>query len=215
MSQQQPIQSQPSGQLTDSTQSRQGVQVQQGSGTQQARPAAGTGQLVPTRNYLDQSVRQSSIDTLTQCLADLTTVNMQLKTAHWNVRGPNFYQLHELFEEIVESLEPLVDTVAERATALGGHAPGTAPMVAQRSTVPQLSPTTSDEAQLVEQLADSLAALDASLYDGINRVSEQGDLDTADLLNEVSREVSKSLWLVEAHLQGRGIGTAQGQQSTR
>ena len=173
------------------------------------------GRLFPTRNYLDQNVRAASVAALNQCLADLTTVNMQLKTAHWNVRGPNFYQLHELFEDLVETFEPLIDMVAERSTALGGHAPGTAPMVAQQGNLPQLSPTTSVETQLIEQLANGLATLDSILYDQINRVSERGDLDTADLLNEVSREVSEALWFVEAHLQSQDIDATRSQRPSQ
>lgn len=175
-----------------------------------------TGQLFPTQNFLSQSVRTSSIAVLNHCLADVTAVTMQCKTAHWNVRGPNFYQLHELFEDIVEKLESFVDEIAERATALGGQAMGTAPVVAQQANVPQLSPTVSDERQLLEQIASSLATLDATLYEQINQVSQQGDLDTVDLLNEVSREVSKALWFVEAHLQGQGTsqqGSGIGQQT--
>lgn len=179
---------------------------------QQSQPQQRNQRLFPTKNFLDQNVRSTSITALNQVLADLTAVTMQCKTAHWNVRGPNFYQLHELFEDITETLEPFVDDVAERATALGGQAMGTAPAVAQQSNVPQMSPTLSREQAILEQLATSLAAFDATLYEQINAVSEQGDLDTADLLNEVSREVSKMLWFVEAHLQGESIEEKAGLQ---
>jgi|GEM_PF-379821 len=217
MSQQQPpTQSQQSEQLPNDQQpqhaqqsqqpqhSQQQVQMQsQGGQTQRQRQPQQQGQrLFSTRNYLDEQVRTTSITALNQVLADITAVTMQTKTAHWNVRGPNFYQLHELFEDVADTLEPFIDDIAERATALGGRAQGTAPVVAQQSYVPQMSPTLSDERALLEAIAASLARFDATLYDRINAVSEQGDLDTADLLNEVSREVSKALWLVEAHLQG-------------
>lgn len=183
-------------QMQAPTQRQQSGQVQQGG--QQAQ-----GRQFPTKNYLSQQVRSTSITALNQALADVTAVTMQLQAAHWNVRGMHFYQLHEVFEDVYEELLEHVDVIAERATALGGQAMGTAPVVAQRSSVPHFDPTLSDEQALLDQVATSLASLDATLYDEINRVSEQGDLDTADLLNEVSRTVSKSLWLVEAHLQGQ------------
>lgn len=207
MSQQLPTQSHQSVQLSNAQQPTQ-REVQQNAQGQQR----GTGRQSPTKNYLDQNVRTSSIAALNQVLADITAVNMQCKSAHWNVRGPDFYQLHELFEEVVETLDGHIDMVAERATALGGQALGTAPVVAQQSNVPQLQPTVSQEQALLEQIASSLAALDATIYEQINRVSEQGDLDTADLLNEVSRDISKQLWFVEAHLQGQGVGTGQTQR---
>lgn len=64
-----------------------------------------------------------------------------------------------------------------------------------------MSPTLSSEQALLDQVATSLATLDATLYEQINAVSEQGNLGTADLLDEVSRDVSKALWFVETHLQ--------------
>ena len=213
MSQQLPTpQSQQFGLLTNSQQSQQGSQASQSAqGKQSVQGQQPTGRLFPTRNYLSENVRTSSIAALNQCLADITAVNMQCKSAHWNVRGPDFYQLHELFEDLIETLETHIDMVAERATALGGQALATAPVVARQANVPDLQPTLSEEQALLDQIAASLATLDATLYEQINRVSEQGDLDTADLLNEVSREVSKSLWFVEAHLQGQGIAAAQNQ----
>jgi starvation-inducible DNA-binding protein len=168
----------------------------------QSQPQQQDQRLFPTRNFLDQQVRSTSITALNQVLADITAVTMQVKTAHWNVRGPNFYQLHELFEDVADTLEAFTDDIAERATALGGRAQGTAPVVARESYVPQMPATLSDEQALLEAIAASLARFDATLYEQINAVSEQGDLDTADLLNEVSRGVSKALWFVEAHLQG-------------
>jgi len=224
MSQQHPpTQSQQSGQLSNAqqpqqqTQSRQQMQFQspQGQLQQQRQPSQESQRLYPTQNYLDQQVRSTSIVALNQVLADITAVTMQAKTAHWNVRGPDFYQLHELFEDVVDALEPFVDDIAERATALGGQAHGTAPVVAQQAYVPQMPPTLSDEQALLETIATSLARFDATLYEQINAVSEQGDLDTADLLNEVSREVSKALWFVEAHLQGQGTTPGRGQRGTQ
>lgn len=208
---------QPQSQQSQRPQQQSQIQFQspQGQLQQQTQPQQGTQRLFPTKNYLDQHVRSTSIAALNQCLADVSAVNMQVKTAHWNVRGPDFYQLHELFEEIAETLEPFIDEIAERATALGGQAHGTAPIVAQQANVPQMPPTLSNEQAILEQLASSLATFDATLYEQINAVSEQGDLDTADLLNEVSREVSKVLWFVEAHLQGQGVTPGQANQGTR
>ena len=211
MSQQQPpTQSQQSEQRPNDQQPQQSQQPQQqtqmqsqgGQMQRRSQPRQEDLRLFPTRNFLDQQVRSTSITALNQVLADITAVTMQTKTAHWNVRGPNFYQLHELFEDVADTLEAFTDDIAEWATALGGLAQGTAPVVARESYVPQMPATLSDEQALLEAIATSLARFDATLYEQIDAVSEQGDLDTADLLNEVSRGVSKALWFVEAHLQG-------------
>jgi len=204
------------------SQSQQSVQQQrqpatesQGSTGQQSESlTAPVGTQYPTRNYLPENVRSTSIGVLNQCLADLSAVNMQLKHAHWNVKGIEFYQLHELFEDLVDDFEPHIDAVAERASALGGQPMGTAAAVAQQSSVPRLSHTAADGQSLVDELAYNISVLDATLYRQIELASQQGDLDTADLLNEVSRDVSKALWFLEAHLQSpqQGTGAASAQQ---
>jgi starvation-inducible DNA-binding protein len=163
--------------------------------------SAPVGRQFQTRSYLTEGVRRTSIEVLNQCLADLTAVTMQLKDAHWNVKGVEFYQLHQLFEDLVQTFEPHIDEIAERASALGGQALGSPHDVVDNSTIPRLSRDVVDGQTLLDELAYRLSVLDANLYQAIETATRQNDLDTADLLNEVSRDVSKSLWFVEAHLQ--------------
>lgn len=171
-------------------------------GAQRSHVTAPVGGQFPTRSYLPETTRTTSIGLLNQCLADLTTVTMQLKHAHWNVKGVHFYQLHELFEDIVDDFEDHIDTVAERASALGGTALGGVQDVAQNCTIPALPRNAVDGATLLQAVADRLARFDATIGQQIEVATAYDDLDTADLLNEVSRDVSKALWFVEAHLQG-------------
>jgi starvation-inducible DNA-binding protein len=62
---------------------------------------------------------------LNQSLADTLDLAYQTKQAHWNVKGPNFYGLHLLFDQLYIQLGTTVDDLAERAVALGGQALGT------------------------------------------------------------------------------------------
>jgi starvation-inducible DNA-binding protein len=196
MSQMQPG---PTGGQSTRTEANSGLAAQPDDG--QAGATGPVRQVFPTRNYLPQHVRETSIGALVQCLADMTTINMQLKTAHWNVKGPEFYQLHELFADIVETFDEYIGMVAERASALGGRPPGTVHEVAGTTMVAPFPNDTVEGLALVVELADRMATLDANLAQQIATADQQGDPDTADLLNEVSREVSKSLWFLEAHLQ--------------
>jgi len=189
------------------TQSQQSIQQQPSTQSRQAGvgqiqpPSANAGQQFPTRSYIPNEVRATSIGLLNQALADLSAVTMQLKHAHWNVKGIEFYQLHELFEDLYERFEPHIDAVAERSSALGGRPVGTVGAVAQQTTVPQMPHAAVDGQSMLREVADRLAALDATLYQQIETANQQGDLDTADLLNEVSRDVTKAQWFVESHLQ--------------
>src|SRR6516164_11507106 len=88
--------------------------------------------------------RQALIALLNLRLADSADIHSQVKWAHWNVKGKDFYQLHLLFDSIAIHLEDHIDTIAERITALGGVANGTIRESAAKSTVPEADLSAAD-----------------------------------------------------------------------
>jgi starvation-inducible DNA-binding protein len=154
-----------------------------------------------TKNDLSEAIRAKAIELLNARLADAIDLQTQTKQAHWNVKGPNFIGLHELFDKINEEVEDYVDDIAERAVELGGVAEGTARMVAKRSSLSEYPANIADGRSHVDALSSALAAFGKAARKGIDEANEFGDLDTADLFTEISRGVDKSLWFVEAHLQ--------------
>src|SRR6266576_4773205 len=86
-----------------------------------------------TQNNLPEPIRRKSIDLLNPHLDDVLDLGLQAKQAHWNVKGPHFIGLHELFDKVAEELEEFTDDVAERAVELGGVALGTIQIVAKHS----------------------------------------------------------------------------------
>jgi starvation-inducible DNA-binding protein len=154
-----------------------------------------------TKNDLSETIRGKAVELLNARLADAIDLQTQTKQAHWNVKGPNFIALHELFDKINEDVEDYVDDLAERVVQLGGVAEGTARMAAKRSTLDEYSANVGDGHGHVEALSTALAAFGKSARKGIDRANEVGDLDTADLFTEISRGIDKWLWFVEAHLQ--------------
>ena len=78
-----------------------------------------------TENYIPQNRRRELNMLLNQRLADAVDLQLQMKQAHWNVKGPHFIGLHELFDKIDEAVESYVDLIAERIVQLGGIAEGT------------------------------------------------------------------------------------------
>jgi len=180
-------------------QPRQTGATQQQTTAQGGQPAA---QQFPTRSYLSQNVRTSSIQRLNRCLADSIVLQSQAKYAHWNVKGLHFFPLHELFDEIAEEFEDHIDEIAERITSLGGQAIGSTYTAASTSNIPPLSTSAVTGVEFIEMLADRIAMHDANLSQDIQAATQSGDVDTADLLNEISREVGEQRWFLEAHLQG-------------
>src|SRR5688572_10263033 len=154
-----------------------------------------------TRNDLTREVREKVTALLNQQLADTFDLYSQTKQAHWNVKGAQFFQLHELFDKLAEELQGYVDQIAERTTALGGLATGTVRMSAANSQLPELELNVTDSLPMVEALADRYAALASGMRQAIESADGQGDSDTADLFTEVSRGLDKALWFFEAHLQ--------------
>ncbi len=154
-----------------------------------------------TRIDLPVAGREKLIALLNQQLADTFDLYGQSKQAHWNVKGPQFFQLHELFDDLAEELLEYVDLIAERATALGGTALGTIRMAGAVSRLAEYPLDAGGSMQHVEALAERFAALAATTRSAIAAADDLGDADTADLLTEVSRGLDKSLWFLEAHLQ--------------
>jgi starvation-inducible DNA-binding protein len=150
---------------------------------------------------LNSETREQVVALLNQQLADTFDLYSQTKQAHWNVKGMEFIQLHELFDKLAAELLPYVDDIAERVTTLGGTAMGTARMSAAGSRLPEYSAKTFGSRESVEALVTGYAELAASTRAAIDASAELGDADTADLFTEISRGIDKSLWFLEAHVQ--------------
>ena len=154
-----------------------------------------------TKNDLSESTRTKVVQLLSARLADAIDLQTQMKQAHWNVKGPNFIALHELFDKINEDVEDYVDLIAERVVQLGDIALGTARSVAQRSQQTEYPLTISSGRDHVEAVASTLATFGKAARAAIDASDELHDKDTADIFTEVSRGIDKWLWFVEAHLQ--------------
>src|SRR5215471_15104005 len=150
---------------------------------------------------MSEATRVKAVELLNARRADCIDLQTQIKHAHWNVKGPNFIALHELFDKINEDVEDYVDDIAERAVQLGGIAEGTVRMAAKRSSLSEYPANAVEGRSHVEALSSVLAAFGKSVRKAIDDANDIGDLDTADLFTEISRGVDKWLWLVEAHLQ--------------
>src|ERR1700719_4405922 len=111
-----------------------------------------------TKNDLSEATRAKVIGLLNARLADCTDLQTQTKQAHWNIKGPNFIALHELFDKINEEVQDYVDDIAERAVQLGGVAEGTARTVAKRSSLAEYPAKAVDGRSHVEALSSALAA---------------------------------------------------------
>ena len=154
-----------------------------------------------TKIDLPTDAREKLIALLNSRLADASDLKSQAKQAHWNVKGMSFIALHELFDGIATAVEAHIDLIAERITTLGGTAMGTVRLAAQNSGLSEYPHEITDGASHVDALSTALADFGKAVRKGIDESAELGDQDTADIFTEISRDIDKQLWFVEAHIQ--------------
>jgi len=152
-----------------------------------------------THNTLSENIRAQASELLNKHLAAAIDLHGQLKQAHWNVRGPNFIAIHELFDTIATDAETYSDQIAERAAGLGAIAEGTVQIAAANSFLVPYPLRIADEKEHIFAVASTLAAFGQSVREAIGQSAGMGDADTADLFTEISRGVDRRLWLVESH----------------
>jgi len=154
-----------------------------------------------TKNTLSEKVRKQMDVILQDRLADSIDLVIQAKQAHWNVKGPDFIALHELFDKIAEESESYSDLIAERIAQFGGVAEGTIQVAAARTSLPEYSLIVTTGREHVEALSHTLATYGELVRTTIKQAAELDDPATADIFTQILRSVDKNLWFIEAHNQ--------------
>jgi starvation-inducible DNA-binding protein len=154
-----------------------------------------------TRMDLAAKTRARIVGLLNDRLADAIDLQRQAKQAHWNVKGPQFIALHELFDTLAGEIDGYADEIAERVTALGGIAEGTVQAVGGRSKLDAYPLEISEGRAHLDALAAAYARYAKAVRKAIDVAAKAGDAGTSDLFTAISRGVDKGLWLLEAHLQ--------------
>jgi starvation-inducible DNA-binding protein len=156
-----------------------------------------------TKIDLTEKVRRNVVAILNDRLAYAIDLQSQIKQAHWNVKGPNFIALHELFDKLSDVVLEQIDEIAERVTALGGTAEGTVAVAAKRSKLKNYPLSITAGKDHLFYLSTQMSVYGKVVREAITDTEELGDADTADLFTGISRDVDKYLWFLEAHLQDK------------
>jgi starvation-inducible DNA-binding protein len=156
--------------------------------------------MIQIRIDIAEDVRRASVTLLQARLAMAIDLEARLKHAHWNVKGRNFFQLHQLFDQIHANIEGFVDTIAERITALQGFADGRLQTVTRMTTLDEYPTDATTGDDHLRAVGQALAHFAKAIRADIDASVSKGDADTTDLFTEISRATDKQLWFVEAHL---------------
>jgi starvation-inducible DNA-binding protein len=147
------------------------------------------------------ALTDSSIDVLTQTLADENVLLIKLRNCHWNVAGPHFRQLHALFEEQYGTLAIRVDQVAERIRALGSHATGTMAEYLQRTTLREHPGSFPAAHQMLHDALADHETIIRAIAESISRPAQHAlDVGTIDLLTNLIQDHEKMAWALRATL---------------
>jgi DNA-binding ferritin-like protein len=144
--------------------------------------------------------RAAVVNELSKVLADSYTVYLMTHNFHWNVTGPMFKTLHELFMTQYTELWQALDDIAERIRALGHYAPGTYAEFQKLSSISQ--PTSVPNATtMIELLVKGNEALARTARAAFNRADSADDQPTADLLTQRLDVHEKNAWMLRSLLQ--------------
>jgi starvation-inducible DNA-binding protein len=153
-----------------------------------------------TPSHLPEAARTQVVASLNARVADGLDLYSQLKTAHWNIKGPHFAALHPLFEQIATSVLEANDELAERAITLGGWVRGTVRAAAKTTRLEEYPQDVTRDLEHVRLLAGRLVTYLAGLRESRGVGEEVRDTDTVDLLTGIITAVEKHAWFLQASL---------------
>ncbi|MBE7357014.1 DNA starvation/stationary phase protection protein [Staphylococcus haemolyticus] len=143
--------------------------------------------------------QQDVVKELNQQVANWTVAYTKLHNFHWYVKGPNFFSLHEKFEELYNEASQYVDDLAERILAIGGNPVGTLKESLEISIVDEAGKNYSAE-QMVEAFSNDLTHISEQLVKSIEVAGEACDDVSEDMFIGMKNSVDKHNWMFKSYL---------------
>ncbi len=143
--------------------------------------------------------RQKIASGLSRLLADSYTLYLKTHNYHWNVEGPLFNTLHQMFEVQYTELAAAVDEIAERIRALGVKAPGSYSAFSELATVTEASGSETAEHMLRELVLgqEVVARTAREVFPAADKANDEA---TADLLTQRMQIHEKTAWMLRSML---------------
>jgi len=155
---------------------------------------------------LTEEQRLGVINLLNQDLADSYLLLVKTKKYHWDVVGPQFRTLHELWEEQYEKLTQNIDNLAERIRALGGYPVGTMEGFLKIATLKEETSEIPAATGMVARLVDNHEHIVRYLRQHVDQCSDDyHDEGTADFLTNLMEEHEEMAWILRSFIEGRGL----------
>jgi starvation-inducible DNA-binding protein len=155
---------------------------------------------------LSAEQRQGVIDLLNHDLADAYLVLIKTKKFHWDVVGPQFRSLHQLWEEQYENLTTTIDAIAERVRTLGGYPIGTAEGFLKYASVREHAGEIPASTEMVARLVNDHEQIIRNLREHVDQCSEAfHDEGTADFLTGIMEQHEEMAWMLRSFIEGEAV----------
>jgi starvation-inducible DNA-binding protein len=155
---------------------------------------------------LSSETEQGVVKILSALLADEFILYTKLRKYHWNVTGPEFFTLHEVFERQYTEIAEYVDVVAERIRAYGAIAPGTLEEFRQLARLREQPGVNPDAHQMVQDIVSDHESLVRALRVDIETIDDEyDDVGAEDLLTQLLQDHQKNAWMMRSLLQGKAL----------
>ncbi len=155
---------------------------------------------------LTDEQRHGVIELLNKDVADMYLLLIKTKKYHWDVIGPQFRTLHQLWEEHYNTLTINIDATAERVRSLGGYPVGTAEGFLQLSSLREHSNDLPSASKMVERLVVDHEQIIRNLRDQIDQCSDNfHDQGTADFLTGLMEQHEEIAWMLRSFLEGENL----------
>jgi starvation-inducible DNA-binding protein len=147
--------------------------------------------------------RRKLVETLNMRLSDEYVLYTKTRKYHWNVIGPRFHQLHEFFKVQYETLDEMVDEIAEKIRHMGGKSLGTIDELARNSSINEDPGQYPDAQTMISNLLNDHEAIIKTLRKNADEAEELEDKATNDFILEAVQKHDKMAWMLRAHLEGK------------
>ncbi len=145
----------------------------------------------------DKEETTEVVNTLNALLANYHIFYQKLRNYHWNVKGGDFFDLHEKFELLYTAAIANIDEIAERIRVFGHTPLSTLKDYLEQSDITETGTDLNSEAMVNEVLSD-IETIDSFLVEAMDTASEIGDVATVDILNKMIKEIEKEHWMLSA-----------------
>ncbi|MGF1457483.1 MAG: Dps family protein [Leptolyngbyaceae cyanobacterium] len=160
----------------------------------------------PINIGLSEEQRSAVIELLNRDLADVYLLLVKTRKYHWDVVGPQFRTMHELWQEQYEALSRHVDDIAERTRALGGYPLGTAEGFLRYASIKEHPNDLPTVTEMVKRLQTDYEQIIRNLRDHIKQCSERyADEGTADFLTALMEEYEEAAWMLRSFIEGESL----------